>query len=124
MKIEKIIYEAGRNLSLNEKIWLSSIFIYAQNDKENFASLLFSEDKVEVLEIVRQDIERHDIEIGADIFTDWFLEAVERTAEKIKEILKKEDFLELDFLNAIFEKDEFAMACLDILDSVSSNFKS
>lgn len=117
MEIEKIIYYTTRGLhGIDDKLAIATIIIFTYKwDTELFAELLYCENKQEFINKLNNKFADFQVDFSINLYNKNVKDCFDIT---IAEVIQKYD--KYGFYKAVFEKDEFALVILNILET---NFK-
>lgn len=113
MQIEKIIYDTTREIhNLEDKLRIATIFLFCEKmGSVKFAELLYTKNHEALIQNITQEYKDFDVDFYINFKNPNVKSAFVKTLEKVKK--------ECDgngFLKALFEKDEFALVIVDIVN--------
>ena len=113
MKIEQIIYETTRNLlNLEDKLNIATLFLFCEQiGNQKLTELLYTPDKKLFIENLQKEYAEYYVDFTIRLEKRDVHDAFFKTIEKYKEKNDSDGFLK-----AVFEKDEFALVILEIVN--------
>ena len=116
MQIEPIIYETTRSIySVEDKLSIAVIFVFCWKlDNKTFAEFLYTSDHEDFLKSLNDEYKDYEVDFTIRLSDKNVRECFYKTLDKVKEKYDKEGFYK-----ALYEGDEYAIACCDIVDSMS-----
>lgn len=116
MKIENIIYETTRGVfNIEDKISISTLFLFCwQSETEDFAEVLYTSRPDVFIKELNERYKSFDLDFSIRLSDKSILEAFKLTQTKVAEKYDKDGFYK-----AVFDKDEMAIAVIDIVNSMS-----
>lgn len=116
MKIEKIIYDTTRGIySVEDKLSIATIFIFCWKlSNKHFAELLYTDDHLIFIEKLSQEFSNAEIDLTVRLEDKNIRDAFYKTLEEVK--LKYDSN---GFFQAVYNKDEYAIAIGKIINDVS-----
>lgn len=115
MKIEPIIYNTTRGLiNLEDKLSISNIFLFCYKlGTIYFSELLYTSNHKKFIKKLEKEYKEYNINLHIKLKDKNILSAFNMTLDEVKLKYDKDGFYK-----AVFEKDEFALACLDVSEKV------
>lgn len=113
MRIEEIIYDTTRGLlNLEDKLRIATVFLFCDKlGSEKLSELLYTENHEEFINNLNGQYSDYEVDFSINFGNKNVKDAFFKTLEKV---IQKWD--SNGFLKAVYEKDEFAMVIIDIVD--------
>ena len=120
MNIDEIIYNTCRELvNMEDKLGIATLFLFCyQYSTDTFAELLYCENKKDFLSNLNEEFKPMDIYFNVNLNNRNVNNSFSKT---IEEVIKQED--PNGFYKAVYQKDEFALACLNAVSEFSNKVK-
>lgn len=113
MKIEKIIYDTTREIfNLEDKLRIATIFLFCEKiGSSKLAELLYTENTEKFILKVADEYKNYEVDLTINFENPNVKSAFYKTLERVKKECDSNGFLE-----ALFNKDEFALVIEGIVN--------